>query len=67
MVGNVVNPELIVNPETAIPIGVSLLDTSVPVKIPTENLPIGSVVNPTSEEISETSVPESISQVIIPT
>ena len=46
-VGKDVNPELIVNPVTPIDIGELDLEMFAPVKIPTANLPIGSVEYPT--------------------
>ena len=50
------NPELIVNPETSIDIGEVDLEIFAPVKIPTENFPIGSVEYPTVDGIVVASV-----------
>ena len=66
IVGNVVNPELIVNPVTPIDSGSDDLVTIGPVRRPTENFPMGSVEYPTVSGILVVSVPESILQVIIP-
>ena len=65
-VGKVVNPELIVKPATSIDMGWEFLVILAPVKIPTENLPIGSVEYPTVVGIVPVSVVDNILHVIIP-